>query len=124
MKSETLEKTEQKFFFDQNVFDEAEAEADPSLVLAYNQHDLQKAQDAAVQEGKAAGQKQALESIEKQTQTVLQQIQSNFAFLLGEEEKREQRFETEVLSLCSALMSKLFPYYKMYVSKMLTNPLG
>lgn len=111
MKNDALDKSNEKFLFHLNIFDEAEA-VDPATALVYTEGDQAKAKAASFQEGKTAGNKEAQESIQKQTALLMQQVQNSFSLLFAGEDDREKKFEREVVTLTTAIFEKLFPLYQ------------
>lgn len=110
MKNDALDKSNEKFLFHLNIFDEAEI-VDPTTALLYTETDQAKAKSASFQDGKLAGNKEAQESIQKQTALLMQQVQNSFSLLFAGEDDRESKFEHEVITLTSAIFEKLFPIY-------------
>lgn len=114
MVSKTVQGQGQKFFFDQNIFDENIVE-EPEIVIppppTFSEQELENARQAAFAEGKKLGIKETHDSIEKHTTQVLDKILHEFTAFRTAEIQREKTYERESLELTLTVFKKLFPLY-------------
>ena len=108
--------SEEKFFFDQNVFDEedvndAELEEEEPPPPVFSEDELEAAKNAAFQKGHAQATLEEKNSREQHLATLLQTLTKDMSTLFAQEEAREKLYEREVVALTSSIFEKLFPVY-------------
>ena len=117
MKPDQVPDREEKFFFDQNIFDEhgnIESEIEEDLEPPppmFNEAELEAAKKAAFQEGHRKAKEASEASIEKHLTAVMDSVAENMAVLFASEAKREKIYEREVVTLVLAIFETLFPHY-------------
>ncbi len=111
MDSKALPDKEQKFFFNQNIFDEDYVAEVEFVAPTFSEEDLEAARQKALAEGRQQGLQEAEESLTKKTLVLMEKIAAELKILGGAEITREKTFENEALKLCLSLFRKLFPVY-------------
>ena len=117
MKPDQVPDREEKFFFDQNIFDEdgnIESELEEDLEPPppmFSEDELETAKKAAFQEGHRKAKEASEASHEKHLLAVMDSIAENMAILFASEAKREKIYEREVVTLVLAIFETLFPHY-------------
>ncbi len=114
MNGNNLHNSKKDFFVQLHDFDEvkvediAEEDLPPPM---FTEEEIAEARKKAFEEGKSAGLKEALGSIEQRTSNLLDVINSKISSLLIEEESRKRIFEREALVLAAGIFKKIFPFY-------------
>ncbi len=107
----------EKFFFDQNIFDEdgnIEAEIleeeEPPLPV-FSEAELEAAKKAAFDKGHAQAKQEEKDSRAQHLAIVLETLSKDMSTLFVQEQKREKLYEREAVQLTVSMFEKLFPYY-------------
>ena len=108
--------SEEKFFFDQNVFDEedvndAEIEEEEPPPPVFSEEELEAAKKSAFQKGHAQATLEEKNSREQHLATLLQTLTKDMSTLFAQEQAREKLYEDEVVALTHSIFQKLFPVY-------------
>ena len=106
----------EKFFFDQNIFDEdgnieaeiLEEEEPPPPV--FSEAELEAAKKAAFQNGHAQAKQEAEESHAQHLSILLETLSRDMSCLFSQEAAREKLYEREAVALTLSVFEKLFPY--------------
>lgn len=117
MTRDTVANTDEKYFFDQNIFDEdgniegeiIEEEEPP--VPVFSEAELAAARRKAFEDGKAEATQAEKSSRAQHLANVLEQLSADFSSLFTQETAREKLYEREAVSLVQSVFEKLFPYY-------------
>jgi flagellar biosynthesis/type III secretory pathway protein FliH len=114
MKSDTLAKQDEKYFFNANIFDDdgnvqTRKKKEPPPVFTLEQ--LEAIKQDSLREGKQTGLKEAQESREQLVTAILKKISQDIALLLQAEEERERAYQEEAVHLTLQIFQKLFPVY-------------
>lgn len=102
-----------KYFFDLNNFDGNTApepvEDLPPPPPVFSEEELAAAQSASFEEGRAAGRKDEQQSRAQYIAAQVAELNTQILSLFLAEQIREKKFEQEVIHLCRALVTRLFP---------------
>lgn len=102
-----------KYFFDLNNFDGSAipepVEDLPPPPPVFSLDELEAAKQQAFEEGRSTGKNDEQQSRGQYISTQISELNTQILSLILSEQIREKRFEQEVLSLCHALIEKLFP---------------
>ncbi len=117
MTRETVTNIKEKFFFDQNIFDEdgnieaeilEEEEPPPPM---FSEAELEAEKKAAFEKGDAQAREEEEKSRGQHLAIVLETLSRDIATLFVQEHEREKLYEREAVALTRSLFEKLFPYY-------------
>lgn len=114
MENKDLGDTEEKFFFNVNVFDddhEEEEEDLPPPPPMFSESELEAAKKAAFAEGQAQARQEEQQSREQAVSKTLAQITNQTSTLFATELEREKRYEHEAVHLTLRIFKDLFPLY-------------
>lgn len=102
-----------KYFFDLNNFDSTpvpEPEEDlPPPPPVFNEDELAAEKKTSFEEGRIVGRQEEQQSRTQYIATQISELNTQILSLVLSEQMREKRFEQEVIHLCRALVSKMFP---------------
>ena len=102
-----------KYFFDLNNFDSTsvpEPEEDlPPPPPVFTEAELAADKKISFEEGRVAGIQEEQQSRAQYIATQISELNTQILSLILSEQIREKRFEQEVMHLCRALVSKMFP---------------
>ena len=116
MNREAVAEADEKFFFDQNIFDEDHI--DPALLEeeeppppSFSEEELAAAKQAAFQDGHDQATQKEKQSRSQQLAIVMETMSRDMASLFQAESAREKLYEREVVQLTLSTFEKLFPFY-------------
>lgn len=110
--------TVEKFFFDQNKFDEPEKPKEPEAPPppTFSEEELEQAKHEAhqrgLQEGLQQGKEEAFQSIDQEISQKISALSVKVEALNDQEEARRRLFEREAVSLVLTVCEKLLPEFK------------
>ncbi len=103
----------QPFFFDTNNFDDDAPPVEEEEFVEepeFTQTTLDEEKQKSFEQGKQQGIKEAQQSIEKQTQMLLNDIAQKLQIFMSNEAQRNSVFETEAPNLTAKIYENLFPF--------------
>lgn len=117
MTKETVSHSSEKFFFDQNIFDEdgnieselIEDEEPP--IPTFSEEQLETAKRKAFQQGHNKASEEEKNSREQHLAQVMEVLSTDIATLFAQEKAREELYEREAVNLVQSVFEKLFPFY-------------
>lgn len=109
----------EKFLFDLNIFDEPEEDEEeiieedlPPPPPTFSEEELEAAKEAARKEGAEQARIEAMQCIEKQTESYVSQFAQQLQQIIAREEARARQYEVESCRLAEAIFETLFPELK------------
>ncbi|MGQ0527393.1 MAG: hypothetical protein ACT4OY_05100 [Alphaproteobacteria bacterium] len=97
---------EQKYFFNQNIFDDGSSD---TVAPVYTAKDIEDARRKGIAEGRGQATKEQEEARAHRLEQALGQIQVQMGQLLAAEKTRHDHYEHETLALLLLALRKLFP---------------
>lgn len=117
MTKETVTHSSEKYFFDQNIFDEdgnIEAELledEEPPAPTFSEEQLANAKRKAFQQGHDKATEEEKSSREQHLAQVMEILSTDIATLFAQEREREKLYEREAVSLVESVFKKLYPFY-------------
>ena len=111
-----MSETVEKFFFDQNVFDEDHIEEDllepeEPPPPTFTEAEIEAAKNAAFRRGQTQGIEEEKNSREQHLASAMDVLAKNMAMLFAQEQAREAVYEREAVELVGVLLKRLYPHF-------------